>query len=286
MKRLIALILVCLVGIGTAYAAEWKEGLSPSKPYTGSKPADLETTMGYMALYPNATKKNNIPEHFCDVLEMYFPREDITLGEGNLTLYDESGEVFKVSFTDSDCVELRKLEEVELDHLMWGSGVCVDIHLPFSLKFDTSYYVLMEEHCLDAMDGKVTNPPITNVEAWCPQVTGDYGISYLYYSAPVETANEEAGEEEEKKETTKAEEAGPVEYKVEPGVGDAINFDLVLGGEAKVAVVYSENDSVYFENIEYTESGTVTGTITGEELDWGVVFLDEEGNLLYNLDLK
>ena len=281
MKRLIALILVCLMGISTAYAAEWKEGLSPSKPYTGSEPADLESTLGYMALYPNASKKNNIPEHFCDVLEMYFPREDISLGEGNLTLYDESGEVFKVSFAD-DCVELRKLEEVELDHLMWGSGVCVDIHLPFSLKFDTAYHVLMEEHCLEAMDGKVTNPQITNVEAWLPQVTGEYGLSYLYYSAPAETADEnEAGEEE-----AKAEEAGPVEYKTEPGVGDAIHFDLVLGGEAKVAVVYSENDSVYFENIEYTESGAVTGTITGEELDWGVVFLDEEGNLLYNLDLR
>ena len=78
----------------------------------------------------------------------------------------------------------------------------------------------------------------------------------------------------------------PVAYKKKPEVGDTITFDLVMGGDAKYAVMYTENGSVFFETLEYTESGTVTGSIIGEELDWGVVFLDENGEVLDILDLK
>lgn len=278
MKKLIALVLVCVFCLATAYAAEWEEGLSPAQPYSHKPPVKLDETIGYMTLFPNANKKMSA-ERFCDVLEMYFPREDIELGEGNLTLCDESGEVAVISFADPDSVEVRPLEELELDGLLWGSGCCVEIFLPISLKFDTNYYVLMDEGCLTASGGKVKNPPITNVEAWIPQVvTEDYGIGGLYYSAPAEAApeGEEAAEASEE----------PVVYKRVPEVGDVITFDLVMGGDAKYAVVYTENGSVYFETMEYTESATVTGSVTGEELDWGVVFLDENGDVLDILDLK
>ena len=67
--------------------------------------------------------------------------------------------------------------------------------------------------------------------------------------------------------------------------GDIITFDLKMGGDAKYAVVFSENDSVSFDPPEYTESGTIKGAITGDELDWGVVFLDENGDVLEVLDL-
>ena len=55
---------------------------------------------------------------------------------------------------------------------------------------------------------------------------------------------------------------------------------MVLGGDAKTAVVFSENDSVFFEQLDYTESCPVTGTVTKDELDWGVVFLDETDEVL------
>ncbi len=284
MKKLMALILVCVFCMATAYAAEWPEGLSPAQPYPGVPEANLDEMIGHMTLFPNAN--HNIPaQRYCDVLEMYFPREDIELGEGNLTLYDDEGEVCTISFSDPASVEVRPLEEIELDGLLWGSGCCVEIFLPFSLKFDTNYYVLMDEGCLIAGGGKVKSPRIVNEKAWIPQVvTEDYGISGLYYSAPAEKpeeGEEPAGEAAKDKETSE-----PMAYKVTPEVGDTITFDLVMGGDAKFAVMYSENGSAYFETLEYTESGTVTGTVTGEELDWGVVFLDEEGEVLDIVDVK
>ena len=283
MKKLMALILVCVFCMATAYAAEWAEGLSPAQPYPGVPAVNLDEMIGHMTLFPNANHK--IPaQRFCDVLEMYFPREDIELGEGNLTLYDDQGEVCTISFSDPDSVEVRPLEEIELDGLLWGSGCCVEIFLPCSLKFDTNYYVLMDEGCLTAGGGKVKSPQIANEKAWIPQVvTEDYGISGLYYSAPADepAEGEEAAEEKEAEDT-----AGPVAYKKKPEVGDTITFDLVMGGDAKYAVMYTENGSVFFETLEYTESGTVTGSVIGEELDWGVVFLDENGEVLDILDLK
>lgn len=280
MKKLIALVLVCLFCMATAYAAEWAEGLSPAHPYEHKPEIDLDDMIGYMTLFPNA-HHNIVAEHFCDVLEMYFPREDIVLGEGNLTLCNASGEVVTINFADTDRVEVRKLEEVELDGLLWGSGSCIEIHLPFSMNLNEEYYVLMDEGCFTASEGKVTNPKITNPDAWTPQVIGDYGIGNLYYSAPVEV---EATEEEGEAEAAEAQ-SGEVEYKLVPEVGDQITFDLVMGGDATAAVVYSENDSVFFPTPQFTESCTVTGSITGEELDWGVVFLDEAGTVLYIVDV-
>ena len=63
-------------------------------------------------------------------------------------------------------------------------------------------------------------------------------------------------------------------------VGDTITFELVMGGAAKTAVIFSENDSVRFDEIEFTESGTITGGVTKADVDWGVVFLDANGNTL------
>ena len=56
-----------------------------------------------------------------------------------------------------------------------------------------------------------------------------------------------------------------------------MNFDVVLGGDAKTAIMYSENNSVYFETLEYTENSHVTGTVTEDDVRWGVVFVDEAG---------
>ena len=272
MKKLAALILVFLFCLTSAQAAEWAEGRSPAQPYAGVPEVNLEETMGYIMLYPRVKMP---AERFCDVLEIYLPREDLALGDGSLTLCDADGEVAKISFADSDLVELRPLEEVELEALLWGSGMCIDVHLPVSLKFDHTYYVRMDANCFSAVDGKLKSLPITynkkepDKQAWSPVLGGDYGVSGLYYSAPAEQPE---GEEP-------AAEA-PAEPKLNHEVGDVIHFDLVLGGDAKVAVAYSENGSVEFEIPEYSESGPVTGTIVGEELSWGVVFLDENGDVL------
>ena len=143
MKKLVALILVCMLCAATGYAAEWVEGRSASQPYAGVPEVKLDKTMGYIMLFP----RTKMPaERFCDILEIYLPREDLALGEGSLTLFDENGEVAKLSFADADSVEMRLLEESELEGLMWGGGMCIEVHLPMSLRFDTAYYVLMDEN--------------------------------------------------------------------------------------------------------------------------------------------
>ena len=35
-----------------------------------------------------------------------------------------------------------------------------------------------------------------------------------------------------------------------------------------------------FEQLDYTESCTLTGTVTKDELDWGVVFLDDKDEVI------
>lgn len=265
MKRLIALLVICMLCLTTAYAAEWKEGLSPAKPYSGVPEVDLNDTMGYIMLYPRT--KMPAPM-YCDVLQIYLPREDIELGEGALTLYDEDGEVEKIPF-NSDAVEVLKLNEEELEGLMWGSGVCIEIHLTQSLRFDRDYHVLMEESCFTAAEGAVKSIPITNPEAWTPVVNGDFGVSGMFYSAPVEV-----------EEGQTAPEGAVGEIKRLPEPGDVITFDLVMGGSAKKAIVYSDNGSADFEFPEYMESCTISGVITNSPLSWGVAFIDASGELL------
>ena len=287
MKRsLIALILAAAVfGASPASAAEWKDGRSPAQPYAGVPEVDLSQTMGYIMLYPRA----KMPvEHFCDVLEIYLPREDVERGEGTLRLYDESGEILSVEFEDEEQVGIRKLSEDELNGLMWGSGVCIDVYLPVSLTIGKDYYVTMDEGCFTAADGAVVSLGYTGKEVWVPVVTGDFGINAMAYydtGEEEETAESEAvpvpvtqpaadGEEEAEPEEVSG------EVTLTPGKGDKVRFELLMGGDADVAVLYSENGSVLFPEIEYKESATVVGTVLSEDINWGVVFLDKDGDIL------
>lgn len=276
MKKLVALILVCLLCMATtAFAAEWAEGLSPAKPSNLKPAVDLNTTVGYWLPFP----RSGLPaERYCDVLELYMPNPDVALGEGTATLWNADGEVAKVDFADPDQVEMRDLEEEELEIMHWGSGVCIEMHLPVSLAFGETYYVTMDEGTITSNGGKTKSMQIPYTDQlpleeqyWTPSVTGDFGVGGLYYSAaPAEPTDEEEDAAEP------AEEA-PAEPKLKPAKGDVVNFDVVLGGDAKTAIMYSENNSVYFETLEYTENSHVTGTITEDDVRWGVVFVDEAG---------
>ena len=265
MKKLTALILVCLLCLATvAYAAEWREGLSPQKPSTHMEEVDFKTTLGYFVMWPTP----KFPAlRFCDVLEMYLPRDDIELGEGKITLCDENGEIAVMDCADPAQVELRPLEESELSDHMWGCGCCLEVHLPVSLEFDKSYYVLMDEGCLTDPVNNTKSLPLTMPAQWNPLLQDEFGIGGLYYAAPVD-------------------EGEPVVYSRTPAVGDTISFNLKLGGNAKQAVIFTENDSVYFEPYQFSESGTITGTVTGEDVGWGIIFLDGEGQQLDMLTLK
>lgn len=271
MKKLFALLMVCLLCVTSASAAEWGEGLSAAQPYPGVPEVKLNETMGYIMLYPRAKMPAT---GFCDVLEMYLPREDIVLGEGSLTVFDADGELCKVDF-DGDHVELRELEEMELEGLRWGGGVCIEMHLPVSLTIGGAYYVNMDEGCFKATEGNVTSLPIASNDAWVPVLNGDYGVSDLRYG-PAPEAEEDEDEDAEPAPALPTE----IKYLDEVKKGDIVSFDLLMGGDAQVAVAYSENDSVYFDTAEYTKSGRVVGVVQGDEVSWGVVFLDDSNNIL------
>lgn len=327
MKKLIALLMVCMMLLGSAaLAAEWPEGRSPSKPFAGKPEIDLESSPGYIVLYP---RTNLSAKYFCDEVRMYLPREDVKLGEGFVHVYEnvpgasEPVEIAAIDVTDSACASIEPLPEEMMTALMWGSGVSVNFHLPKSLEFgdaDHSYFVLMDEGCVVFAGGKVVNPRISNPEAWTPVVEGDYGVSGLCYTAaptiaavdepdvaPEEDINvfggempaegEEAEDDEELEEfdtpavPAGAEEAeeGDVEaeeIRVTPQIGDHVNFDLVLGGKAVSAVLFSNNDSVNFDQVEYIASASVTGTVIREDVSWGIVFLDEAGEPINAFDMS
>ena len=46
MKKLIAILLACLMLASVAQAAEWAEGRSAAQPYSGVPEVDLTKTMG------------------------------------------------------------------------------------------------------------------------------------------------------------------------------------------------------------------------------------------------
>ena len=330
MKRIIAMVLVCMLRGGSCLAAEWPEGRSAAQPYSGTPEVDLTQTMGYIILFPRAKMPAKV---FCDKLAIYMPREDVKIGEGTVRLMEtiegekKPVEVCAVDIADEANVEIRPMSESELTSFMWGGGVCLQIRLPKSLEFgEHSYHVTMDEGCFTAADGAVKSLTIAKPEAWGPVIEGEYGISGLYYGEavlpeePEEEPEEEAEEPEEEEEeiavfdAIAAEEAEaegavvevtpepepeeepeeePVEeaplevtMKANPEVGDKIVFDLVMGGDAAYAVIYSENGSVEFPEPEYAESGRVVGDVLKDEISWSVLFLDAAGDIVERVDLS
>ena len=278
MRKAALILAACLMSATTVYASGWENGLSASQPYAGVPEVDLNETMGYIMLYP----REKMPaEGYCGTLEIYLPREDIQAGSGKLTVFDRDGEYTSVDFSDPSAVSIRSLTEEEMEGLMWGGGTCVEIHLPVSLDLRGSYYVNMDGGCFTAADGKIASLAVNKKDTWVPVLNGSFGINSLYYSAADIDIEHETGdflptEAEESKE--------PVEYILDPKKGDMVTFDVVLGGDAKAAVVFSENGSVEFTQMEFKSSTQARGYITKDDVSWGIVFLNENGDVLNVFD--
>ena len=259
MKKCLALIAALLLCLECASAAEWAEGRSAAQPYAGVQEVDLGARMGYSILWPSA----KLPmDCYCDTLTIYLPREDVALGQGKLTLMNEEGPVAEAEFSDPAAVTLRPMDEDELVRLLWGGGVAIEVKLPVSLSLHGGEYVEMEEGCFTAAAGKVRSLRIQgDPNAWRPTLAGEFGVGSVRYTSEPE------GEEE----------APP---KAAPEEGDIVTFELLLGGGATTAVVYSPNESVQTEAAEYTESGVCTGRVLSADVNWGVLFLNENGEVL------
>ena len=257
MKKGITLLLVLLMLVGVAQAQQWSEGTSPSQPYTGVPMVDLTQEFGYLMLYPD---KSVGVEHYCQKLCIYTPREDVKASDGTFYLCSESnrnGEIWSTAMNNTDAITVRPMTEDELIALMWGGGTCFEVVLPESLELGESYFVNMEEGCIVSTDG-VKSPTIGGTDSWAFTLEGDYGISALQYRRPQGNGYEEGV--------------------FHPQAGDEIRFDLVLGGQAAMALVYRNNESVEFDETAFDQSGEVIGQITGENPALGVLFMDAQGN--------
>ena len=274
LKRLSAALLCCVLITGAALAAEWPEGCGPARPYADKEPVDLDREMGYFLLYPAASVGGSPAaleaRLYCCALEIYLPREDIALGKGKMVLYRDGRAVQTIDAQDQTCVKLRPISEEELSGLHWGGGMCVEAALDQSLAFDSSYSVTLEAGFFTAAEGRIINLPIGEKDGWMPGMTGDYGVGGLQYTGQGAHWMGKDG----------------ILVKRVPQAGDEINFDVVLGGDAKSAVLYSMNDTVLFDQVEFTQSCHVIGQALADGADWNVMFLDGQGKPIGDVHLS
>ena len=259
MKKFIAVFLILLLVAASASAAEWEEGFGPNNPYEGMPEIDFEKNIGYMMFHPNSAMSVS----GTNVLFIYMPREDVTVGEGTLTLYStDLGEEFSVSMNDADHVLRRAMLEIELQDLMWGSGTCFEIFLPVSLRTGATYYVNLERDCIvdearPIGNGEIRSDARSN---WYFTMVADYGVSAMEYRRPTgENTYENAI--------------------LVPQAGDELRFDLVIGGDVKSATIVVPQeamDDIYFDTTYFTESCEVIGHVTGDTPVWDILFWDSE----------
>lgn len=254
MKKLIAICLILMLFAASACAAEWPEGYGPEKPYENAPEVDLETKLGYMMFYPNAQMSVMGGGR---LLFIYLPREDVVAGAGQLHIRTaDQGEEWSVAMNDTEHVAVRAMYEKELVDLMWGSGTCFVVTLPVSMRLGATYYIDMETGCIEAGE-KIGNLQKQGDETggWQFVVDGSFGVNEMSY-------RRQAGND--------------YETVIKPAEGDEIRFDLVIGGDVALAVVFAV-DGAEFEETNFTESCEIIGTVTGDDPDWGVVFLDANG---------
>ena len=249
----------------------WREGMSPAKPYAGVPEVDLTERLGYMMFYPTDKEPADCA---CQELCLYLPREDVKAGEGKLYLgaEGEDGALWSTPMNDADAVAVRPMTENEKQSLLWGGGTCFVIKLPRSLELGKTYFVNMERGCIWTADGKLDNHEVGGKKTWRFTLAGDYGVGGLEYRRKIGEASGESSEAEY--------EAGILK----PVAGDEIRFDLTLGGDAAMAVMYGYNESVNFSTVMYEESAEVIGEVLEDSPAWGVMFLDENGDELKRVE--
>lgn len=262
MKRVMALALAMLLCAGVALAAEWPEGTSSSQPYPGRPQVDLNEEFGYLMFYPDQDVEKGLQlfmSQACQHLYIYLPREDVKLGDGTFYLCSERpGVIWQTKMNNTDAITLRPMDEEELEGLLWGGGVCVEIKLPKTLELGRDYFVNMTRGCLIAGNG-IDSPEVGGTDAWSFRVEGDYGVNLMEYRRPLGNGKYEEGI-------------------LHPQAGDEIRFDLVLGGDAVMAVVNRYRDNtVEFETQLYETSGEVTGIVLSDDPVWYVMFMDAQG---------
>lgn len=256
MKRIIAICLVMILMGSAAIAAEWPEGMSANKPYTGSPEVDFNETIGYMILMPlkgSTVKAGEL------TLSIYMPRTDVKIGEGKLTLNcKEDRQAEEVEFNEENVV-LREMTEEELTALLWGSGVVFEIALEKPLTANRNYYVQLSEGCIASEEYEAKSPKISRNDVWYFNTnTPNYIENVKYYR--MADGKEKAVSEESVK------------------AGDMVRIKVNMGGEAVAYAICCDQGVIKPEETYFEEAGetSIQFPNTGEVI-WSVVYMDAEG---------
>ena len=256
MKKLIsvvaALLAILVSLIAQAQGTAWSNGQSPSQPYKGVPPVDLQKKLGYMVLDP---LNNENADAALKNLKIYLPRTDVKAGKGTISIREMGAEepLETISFWDASCVTVSAIEPEALAWLYWESGVCFTVALKTAPDADKTYAVSMDEGCI-VVDGSETigNPALDGEKGWTFTTNADAGV----------LSRERMGGES-------------------PKVGDSISIQVKLGGSAASAMVFCDTLAVTSDDQPLSESGALTARyVEAGVVKWGVALMDASGTLL------
>lgn len=279
MKRVLAICLLLLLTatvLAEGETGKWGEGLGPQKPYSGSPEVDFEKTIGYMIFMP-LNQSTVTPGKL--ILQILMPREDVEIGSGTITLYNGQDEVVEEIPFDEEHVKQRAMTEAELDAMIWGCGTVFSVKTSNPPEANQSFYVLMTDGCIIAPDYGTETLPLEDKAKWTFNTNVTNYVENFAYSH--DNGNIEADDETEPEEEEETEEE-PLEA---PQLDDFANFSIVLDGTGITAVIYCNEGSIATEDTYVTESKDVSVQfVSVGQTDWGVMFLKEDGSILYQVD--
>ena len=268
MKKIITVCLVLMMLITAAAetavnTGNWAEGLSPQKPYTGSPEVDFNENIGYMLLMP-VNESNILPGK--NILQIYMPRNDVEIGSGLVSLYSEEDGLVEEIWTDSGKITGRDMTAEELEALIWGEGFVFEIAIEKPLEANRNYYVQMTEDVIVAPLYDNGTPAIENNTAWKFTTNHADYVDTIIFSREAEGETAVIAEEQ-------------------LCTGDSAQVSIVIGEENVSAAIYCKNGLIVPDTTYMVESGIINIDFPANgEINWGVVFMDAEGNTIYSMD--
>ena len=265
-KKIAAIMLALLMLVPCAQASEgtWAEGLSPQKPYSGSKEVDFNESIGFILLMPFNGSYTN-PGHL--KLTVALPRTDIALdGEGIISVYSKSEGLLEEIRLDSEKVTFREMTEEELEYLIWGCGSVIEIETGVQMEANRVYYVHMTEGCIYSEEYGTKSDAVENDYEWTFTTEVLNYVDEITYYRTVE---------------------GYAEPQVVESVqvGDEAKLSVVIKDHGVSAAVFCDAGSIIPDQTFFAESGeTMIKFPSGGDVVWGVKFFNEYGKVIYSMD--
>ena len=247
------LIAICIICTGAAVAEGtqesvfplWENGLSAQRPYEDLPEVDLTEKLGYMMFYPT---NNSVADIGTKVLEIFFPRTDVSAGDGKISLLDKESGTLIASYPMSDGkhVAFAAASAKDLEWLGWETGMQALITLDASLFIDREYYVTFDKAAIVVRDYEIENPAMTTQRGWSFSTASNYGVEGL-------TVNED---------------------------GNTI-VQIKLGGSAIEAYPFLIGEGDLNTDMDMlSENGSITIQASSGKVEWGIAFADANGNVL------